>query len=176
MALDDDSRYDVGLIQMGENVFCTVWFYRYQNPRQYEIMIYGSGDMYGSTYNFRTINGGADFHWDNVWNSCSGECGAHGSSPRLPGIITVPSGITSIAENCFLTDLDPTYSHQSGSLFYNNTISKIIIEGQITRIGLYAFSTQNYDSYTLLSEDVYNKLYIRPVINLKKCAITNTCE
>ena len=31
-------------------------------------------------------------------------------------------------------------------------------------------------SNTLSSEDVYNKLYIRPVINLKKCAITNTCE
>ena len=31
-------------------------------------------------------------------------------------------------------------------------------------------------SNTLSNEDVYNKLYIRPIINLKKCAITNTCE
>ena len=31
-------------------------------------------------------------------------------------------------------------------------------------------------SNTLSNENVYNKLYIRPVINLKKCAIDNTCE
>ena len=30
-------------------------------------------------------------------------------------------------------------------------------------------------SNTLSSENVYNKLYIRPVINLKKCAIDGTC-
>ena len=29
---------------------------------------------------------------------------------------------------------------------------------------------------TINEERVYNKLYIRPVINLKKCAIDNTCE
>ena len=28
----------------------------------------------------------------------------------------------------------------------------------------------------LSQENIYNKLYVRPVINLKKCAITNTCE
>ena len=31
-------------------------------------------------------------------------------------------------------------------------------------------------SNTLSNENVYNKLYIRPVINLRKCALTNTCE
>lgn len=155
MALDDNSRYDVGLIQMGENVFCTVWRYSYQQPWQYEITIYGSGDMYSSSIGFHEIPIGDSMiglDWERVWYSCSGECGAHGSSPRLPGIITVPSGITSIAESCFMTDFDPTYSHESGS-FYNNTISKIVIEGQITSIGLYAFSAQNYDSYTLLSDN-----------------------
>lgn len=155
MALDDNSRYDVGLIQMGENVFCTVWRYSYQQPWQYEITIYGSGDMYSDSSAFHEIpidDRMIGLDWEYVWYSCSGECGAHGSSPRPPGIITVPAGITSIAEGCFMTDFDPTYSHESGS-FYNNTISKIVIEGQITSIGLYAFSAQNYDSYTLLSED-----------------------
>lgn len=38
-------------------------------------------------------------------------------------------------------------------------------------------SSQVYGvSNTLSNENVYNKPYIRPVINLKKCVITNTCE
>ena len=150
MALDDDSRYDVGVIQMGENVFCTVWWYHYQSPVQYEISIYGSGDMYDSVQHFKHYSGFL-FSWNDVWNSCSGECGAHGSSPRPPGIIYVPAGITSIAGGCFATNLNPV--NNNGSLFYNNTISKIVIEGQITYIGDDAFRVYNYDEYTLIGEN-----------------------
>lgn len=151
MALDDNSRYDVALFQMGENVFCTVWWYRYQSPEQFEISIYGSGDMYYLSSDFIEITGLANqLNWDKVWRSCSGECGAHGSSPRPAGIIYVPGGITSIAEKCFHTNFNNFPS--SDEIVYYNTVFKIVVEGQITHIGDAAFSYYPYNTYELVKE------------------------
>ena len=61
----------------------------------------------------------------------------------------------------------------------SDTPSWVIINGK-SYWSMYNSSDSNTRVYgvsnTLSSENVYNKLYIRPVINLKKCAITNTCE
>jgi hypothetical protein len=154
MALDDNSKYDVEVIQMGENVFCTVWCYTFQKPYQFEISIYGSGNMYGDIAGFKVIQRppssyNTPYSWQTVWNSCSGECGAHGSSPRPDGIIYVPSGITSIATRCFCTDLN----RPTTGLKYYNSVYKIVIEGQVTRIGDRAFSVDRPNSYLLNSDN-----------------------
>ena len=57
----------------------------------------------------------------------------------------------------------PNWAYINGSKYWSMQVSE-------------DSNTQIYGvSNTLSSENVYNKLYIRPVINLKKCAIDGTC-